>query len=303
MASAILEVTMKKLLLSIALLAISFPVYALEPIDFSQPIARMSVGIVGAGGAAAAASTFCTSGTVPADFCEDFDGTSLCFTGFGSVCRSSTMTNMNDGGGVNPITLGGTRPSGIGCNDSGVGYIDMNHVGGYSHDFFDYEPATSTAISVLAYWYFQSASSWADTNSIFLLQVNRYGPKSGMGCWTKLWMDGTAYKFRACYINSSDAEVCTDGTASPTVTAGNWYPIRLTFDPGALCKVEIDLNNDGDFSDANEVVLNQTTSLQAFTYIDGLSFGDATGPTFNYRIGFDNITWKYSTTSPDLCTR
>jgi hypothetical protein len=72
------EVIMKKLIL--ALLLIPSLCFALEPIDFSQPIARMSVGIVGGGGGAAAPTYL---------FNETFSGNLECLSGYQSVCDTA----------------------------------------------------------------------------------------------------------------------------------------------------------------------------------------------------------------------
>jgi hypothetical protein len=277
---------MKKLLIILAILSITTYAHALEPIDFSQPIARMSVGIVGGG--AAAATSFCTTctGTSDADIlCESFENTDC----------SAQWSDYGHNGTSCVITHSASATSGTGCTDAGTKSMKFTHGFAYQDCYSSLTLGAAKDTVKFKFHVNLNSVSWnLDTSIDGVRLINAGGGTTCIGFYPA--KSGANTIFHMVYWNGSGY---TDVNGGTNITAGTWYPVQIEYVKDTSLFVKVDYNNDGTY-ETTEINNATPGSLQCDTIVWGTSRGGSQADAAT--IEFDQIKVDDDTT-PTSCAR
>jgi hypothetical protein len=245
-----------------------------------------------------ASSDFCSSctGTSDADvFCEDLEGSSACGDGSHSVCQCTfdAVTTA----GTNSVDFDDSPTAGSGCTETDsytllTAETDNSNTNAYVTKTFTGKTTLYVVGTLLVVTEDLSDGAY---NDIFALKDS----STNSAVYLELGHDATDIFLKAGYYNGSGHDSASTGNLS----GATHYPFRITWVSGSSCKVEIDLNNDGDYADANEVLVNDSSSIGSRTvdrvyigtYYSGSTAHDCT-------IEWNNIKFD-DDTMPSQCAR
>lgn len=271
---------MKKLLVALLL-------FLLPSLCFGQEqLARLSPAIVGGGVAAAGASAFCPTGDT---LCEDVEGSTNCITGSNPYC-ANTWTILSTAGGT--ITWNNTPAGSMGCTNTNSRNIQLAFSG--SGDSVMIQAPTFSSTSYVSFIGYIRHSSGGGANVADI--ANEYD--WNLLTLTLIESGGTVY-LKGSWRDSLDA---WHDSSSIVITSGNWYPFRMTFNASTLQKIEVDLNDDGDFADTNEVFVNNSTNVPTNSDMQKVWVGsNDVYSAVTYQV--DQIAVKTGSGNATLCTR
>jgi hypothetical protein len=221
---------MKKILFIIALLSFAVPALAVDPIDFSKPLAMIVSGRPAPGGAAAG----CGGGTSYL-LCENFDGSSACYSGDATynIC-DGTWTAIGSPTFVfnyatSPAPLEGSYSVHLASTtETGTGYSKSFTENDTVHFFYIFNAHKRSAASL-------SAKILAADDTV-LMTVSNAGYEWSIYCGTILGYSTTMAVDTTYYVwgdytkgNGVNTAVChlfhstdtTKGSADITVTNGD----------------------------------------------------------------------------------
>ncbi len=275
---------MKTFLLGISLAIIGLILCVSLALSQDQ-VARMSVGVVG-GGAAAAGVAYCSSctGTTDADvICDGFENTDCIWTD-------------TDGGSACTIDHSNTATAGIGCTDAETKSLLFTKTAAASQNCYSTVDAGAAKASLFIQFYINPiAVPPSDTNAVEIVWVSTVAGGTDRCFQLKLKNNATANNFVVDYWNGSGYNTWTGSTAYTTST---WYPVRLEWVSGTSMKIYVDWNNDGVYTtELEDTTTIGTRSCQYISFASNMS-----AVSYAVTVEYDNIKID-DDTRPTACTR
>jgi len=226
--------------------------------------------------------------------CEDFLGATECVSGEASTCRQA-WTSVDESSGT--VTFNNTPATGMGCTNTATYDVKLAKGTNLKCATTLYLGNYRSAIYMVGYWYFSATGLSGDGSSrMFMFSEGTSGSTPQL--YITLQRTSDVYYVKTDHYNGSTLD---QNTSVASVSAGNWYPFRITLLSESRVKVEFDFNNDGDFADANEVIVDDTTNIgnRQPRYI---LFGNESNETPSFTYEFWNIKID-DDTLPGLCSR
>lgn len=261
-------------------------------IDWTKQYARMGLMTIGGYTATSGASSYCTGdGTCTATYpgncnllCEDFEGSTQCYSGYDSVCRRAAYSVYLTGTGAIDYT---TAHSGsFSCTDKGSNALRASHSSSTSWANTSLQIATSEQSIVYGqvYVYVETMTLSASSRQSIFRMTSSAGNASYMVNVINL-SDKFYFEFMSAGMTA---------ITSSEITTGTWYRIQWVAD-----------NNNDTFtaylngSQIGSTSTNFTTSnLQRYLELGSNDYRSATA----FSVQYDNIALS-SSALPGACNQ
>lgn len=276
---------MKKLLSILLILSFSFAAHAWDYRDsIKAVIAAKNSGGFG----------YCNDITDSDIMCEDFLGSTTCVSGESSTCRTSWSSITETGG---TVAFDNVPSVGIGCTDLLTHTLKISKTVN-TDTTCNAIYSTSAKTSVHGVIYFKiNSTNIPSGNELRILWIGQDTTTNFCLVFTLQNISGNFY-IKTSHYNGSGYD---NNTSVASVSIDQWYPINFTWDSGILASANIDLNNDGDFNDTNEGLLNDNTDIGS-RGAQYYGFGQEYTSTLLFSLEFANIKFD-SNTVPSFCSR
>ena len=260
-------------------------------IDWTKQYARMGLMTIGGYTATSGASSYCTGdGTCTATYpgncnllCEDFEGSTQCYSGYDSVCRRASSSKYINGTGAIDYTT--THSGSFSCTDKGSNAFRASHSSSASWAE-ECTPISGSEQSVVygqMYVYLETMTLSANSRqSIFMV-----GNTSSNTSYTinVINLSGKLY----FEFESSGMTTIT----SSEVTTGKWYRIQWVAD-NTNDTFTAYLNGNSQGTSTNFT----TSNLQRFLCLGSNDYRNAT----KFSVQYDNIALS-SSALPGSCNQ
>ena len=159
----------------------------------------------------------CDSGTTCTNsdcglWCEDFEGSSSCYSGYTSNCRTG-FEYATQVGTSNAVTFGATRTSNTGACTTGTKVLEVAWVTPGASNSAIAEQTLTTGAADLMFQFYVYFDSWSITSGsdtqFFILQ-----DPSCSNYQAELWIENTGGTYNLRVADSGAAHIVTGSTAS-----------------------------------------------------------------------------------------
>jgi hypothetical protein len=265
-----------------------------EPFD----VARMSIGVMGGGGTAAAAKTaFCTAATTctatnPGQcdvYCEDFDNPTShsCYASYDNNCwnTGSYLTCAGAGDSIDfTSTASGTYP----CANTTNTNVMLITVSAAARACYHRMSLTGPTAWTQLYFNVSTGTFGSDGNLVPIVSVlDTSGNKVCEIRVTRISGAGDIH-IQAKYYNSSDVDTTVSSTTT-VLSVGTWYRLNMNHDNAGNAVIKI--------NGTTEITIADLTTTRA---VGRWKFGPDGENSIAYTLQLDNITID-DDTEPGVC--